>query len=147
MRQKRILLRLVEPVNLIHKQNRFRPIRPAPLLCHIDNLPYIRHPARHRREIHERRLCRPRNHRRNRRFPAPRRTIKYRRRQPVLLNRPTQRFPHPQQLRLPHHLIQHSRTHPRRQRLIPALCRIPGIFGKKIHSPILHQRKHPFQIV
>jgi hypothetical protein len=51
--QKGILLRLVEAVDLIYEQYRSSTLTTAAFLCRGDQLPQLRHPAKHRAEGHE----------------------------------------------------------------------------------------------
>src|SRR6202008_1101605 len=112
----RVLLRLVEPVPLVHKHNRSRPA-PRSLLRLRHYFFNLFDPAQHRAERHKLAPRQPRDQPRQRCFPAPRRPPKQHRTQIVAFDLYPQRLARSQQLFLPDKLIERPRTHPLRQRL------------------------------
>ena len=75
-REKRILLRLVEPVNLVAEQDRAAPFEIAALCRLFDDLPHSRYALGHRTERLERPVCVVREQAGKRRFSRARRSPK-----------------------------------------------------------------------
>src|SRR6266851_4784275 len=120
IRQKRILLGLVEAVNLVDEQDGARP-EPSRLLCLHHHLLDLFDPGEHSRKLDEARLSLLRNDLRERRLPGPRRTPEDHRDRVIALNGQPQRLARRQQMLLPDVLLQRARSHPLRQRSLSAM--------------------------
>ncbi len=125
-RQEGVLLGLVEPMDLVKEQNRPFALfgQPAPGPFH--HLPHVLHPCRHRRQRLERPARGPRDQLGQRRLPRPGRPPQDHRRHPVRLDQPPQRPSRPQQVLLADHLVERRRSHPGRQRRLPAKPLLQG---------------------
>ena len=115
-RQERVLLRLVEAVDLVQEENRAPAVRPEPLPCARDHLAHLGHARRHRRELLELGTGRVRDHTGKRRLPASRRTVEDRRADAVLGDREPQGRLLSEDLLLAHEFLEPLRPHPERER-------------------------------
>ena len=109
MGKKRILLRLIEPMNFIDKEDRRHPPR-SPLLRRFDNLTQFRNPSGDRRERHELRFCILGDQARQRRFATTWRAPEDYGRESILLDRRSQRTPRPYHVVLTDEVIETFRT-------------------------------------
>ena len=116
MGQQHVLLRLVEPVKLIHKEDGFPPVHAHPHLRLGNLLPDVRHVGFHPVKHHEMGIRGPGDDSGQGGFPAAGRTIKNQGGEPVRLNGAPEQFARRQQVLLPRHLIQGARAHARGQR-------------------------------
>ena len=114
--QNDILLRLVETMDLVHKQDGRLPVQRLPFPRPGHRLPQVRHARRHCAHRLKMRLRRGRNQPRQRRLPRTGRPPEQYRRHPVGRNRPPQRPVRPQNMLLSHKLGERRRPHPFRQR-------------------------------
>ena len=138
MRQKCILLRAIEAMNLVDEDDGARAVLPRPLGLHHHLLDLF-DPGHHRRILDELRLGAPRNDLRQRRLSYSRRSPEEDRADVIALNLHPQRLTRRKQMLLPHKFIQVARTHPVRQRTRAVGCFINRI-GKKIHRPQAYHR-------
>jgi len=90
MRQKRVLLRLVETVDLVHEQNRLASVARSTRGCVGHDRSDFLHAGQHGRKRNEHRTGPFRDDPRQRRLAASRRTPEYKRRQAVGRYRLTQ---------------------------------------------------------
>jgi hypothetical protein len=126
MREKGILLRLVEAMDLIHKKNRPLTVsRPALLGC-LDEHAQFRHAACHSRKGNKLRLGMSGNEMGQGRLPRPRRSPKNDGRKPVGFNRSSQGTIRTDKLLLPDEINKLTRPHPLGKR---GLNRILKAFG------------------
>ena len=116
MRQQHILLRLVEAVQLIDKENRALPAQSHARAGLGDLLAYLAHVALHAVERHKDRTGAARNHEGQRRLPHAGRPVKNERGKAIRLNRAAQQLAGCEQVLLPGHLIERLGAHARRQR-------------------------------
>jgi len=116
MRQQHVLLRLVEAVDFIHKQDRRLVVEPQVLPRMLRLLADVRHAALHAAERDEARLRLLGDDVRQRRLPHARRPVEDQRREAVRLHRAAQQLPLRQDVPLPGILIQRARPHARGQR-------------------------------
>ncbi len=117
IRQQHILLRLVEPVNLVNKQNSGLPRVLPPIGRRSQHSPHIRHIRFHPAQPLEFAPRLPRDDLRQRSLSRPRRPVKYKRLDAIRLNRAPQQLSRPQDMFLSRELVQVPRPHARRQRL------------------------------
>ena len=126
-RQQRVLLRLVEAVDLVDEEHRAPALRTQPLTGAPDHRLDVGLAGRDRRELFERRFRARRDDARERGLAGAGRAEEDRRRHAVLLDRPPQRRPLAHELRLAGELVERSRAHAvgeRRVRRAPLLGRV-----------------------
>ena len=114
--QQGVLLRLVEPMDLIEEEDGAPPLLRHPGAGPVDDLPHVAHPRRHRRQGDELTVGLRRHHPGQRRLARARRTPEDDRRQAVGLDERPQRRARPDQVRLADDLVEGAGSHPRRQR-------------------------------
>jgi hypothetical protein len=110
-RQQRVLLGLVEAVNLVEEENRRPAAPPPPLPRPLDHRPDLGFPRVHRRLLLKRPLRPSRRDPRQRRLPRPRRPIEDRAVGLAAFHRPPQRRPLTKHMLLPDHLLERPRPH------------------------------------
>src|SRR5947207_15896210 len=146
MRQERILLRLVESMNFIHKNSRSRPILPRSFRVRHHLLDFL-DSGKYRAELDELRASHVRDDLRQRSLSSARRSPENKRPDIVALNLCAQWLARRDQVLLPNEFIERSRTHPVCQ--WPRLVRLtaPGRNGlkqaHKMTSPLgsmMHER-------
>ena len=120
--QEGILLRLVEPVNLVHKQNR-TDAHSAAVLRLVHHLPDLFDSTGYRAEIDKIRLRSPGDDAGQRGFPHPRRSPENHGRDLVSFNQLPKHLSRTQKMLLSHKLLQAHRPHPAGQRsgLLPVI--------------------------
>ena len=114
--QERVLLRLVEAVDLVEEQDRPLRVRPEPLPRARDHLAHLGDRRRHGRELLEVGAGRVRDHARERRLPAPGRPVEDRRADAVLGDREPQGRLLAEDLLLADEVVEPLRPHPKRER-------------------------------
>jgi hypothetical protein len=115
VRQKRVLLRAIEPVHFIDKHDRPRAVMPRRFRTRHYFLDFL--DARHyRAERNEFGLRAASDHTGESRLPAPRRTPEEHRCEIVALNLNAQRLAGSKKVFLPDEFIERLRTHPIRER-------------------------------
>jgi hypothetical protein len=111
VRQERILLALVEAVDLVDEQRRTATLVRAPLARLLDELAQLLHPSEHGRERDKLRACAARDHARERRLAGSGRPPQDQRRQPIALDELAQRLTARKQRLLPDDLVDAARAH------------------------------------
>ena len=117
--QQRVLLGLVEAVDLVEEQDRAAVVvgQPGPRLG--DDLAHVPHACGHRGQGHELPVGLGGHDPGQRGLAGPGRPPQDDRRQPVGLDQRPQRRPVPDQVALPDHVLQRAGPHPRRQGRLP----------------------------
>ena len=111
-RQERVLLGLVEPVDLVEEQDRAGASLPEPLARSLDDLAHVLHRGRHRRELLEGLRRAIGDQSRQRRLADAGRTPEDHRRQPVGVDEGPQRPTGGEQVLLADDLVEHPRSQP-----------------------------------
>src|SRR5262245_39902976 len=119
--QKRVLLRAIEAVDLVAKQNRALALEFPPLIGLADDLADARHPLGDRGERLEMSLRVIGDDARQGRLAGSRRAPENAAAHVAATDQLAQRLPRSQELLLAEKLVQRTRTHPRRQWLRRAL--------------------------
>ena len=130
--QQVVLLCLIEPVNLVNKENRLSSVAAQVLFRLCDNLLKVllsRYRCIHLMEICS---CRPSDHTSKGCFPHARRSIKDDRADPICFDRTVKKLVFPDNILLANHLLQSLRTHPGSKRSLLFFLALCNIF-KKIH--------------
>ena len=125
-REQRILLRLVEAVDLVEEQDRPLSLLGQAPAGPVDDFAYVFHARRHGRERDERLLAALGDQPGERRLPRPRRPPQDDRGQPVGLDQGAQRGALAQQVVLAHHLVERAGAQPGRQRRLPGQAFLQG---------------------
>src|SRR5262249_128626 len=105
-REERVLLRLVEPVDLVEKQDRPPAVGAEPLARAREHLTHLRDRRRYRRQLLERGPRQVRADPCERRLPGARRPVEDRRTDAVLLDRRPQRRAFAEHLLLAYELLE-----------------------------------------
>ncbi len=132
--QEGVLLRLVEPVNLVDEDDRPPAGRPPEPLRLAHHLADFLDPRQNGAERHEARLGRLRDDPRERRLARPRRTPEDDRLEQVALDRLAQRFPGREQILLADQLVEGPRPHPLGQRRRVHRCGDRFVRKERVHS-------------
>ena len=116
MRQQRVLLRFVEPVDLVDEKNCTLAVQLPPIARLRNHLPDVGDSARHGVEPYEHRVRRGGHHLGDGGLAASRGPVQDYRPQPISLDSPSQKPARPQEVALPHDVIERPRPHPRCER-------------------------------
>ncbi len=116
VRKKRILLSLVEAMDLVDEEHRLLALERQPVLRGLDDLPQLGNAPRHRRKRHEMGLRVPGDEMRQRRLARPRRPPKNHGGETIRLDGLPQRAVRRGDLVLPDKIGEFARAHPFRQR-------------------------------
>ena len=129
--KQRVLLGLVEAVNLVDEQQ--RPLAAAGQVVAglVEHFAQLLHAAGHRRKLAELALARGRQQPGQRRLARARRAVEDHRAQPIGRQQSPQQLSLAQKMLLADELVERRRPHPRRQRL--GLAEIVGFgFGEQV---------------
>ncbi len=140
-RQQRVLLSLVEAVNLVEKQNRGTTATRSPLPRSLDHGPDLSFPRIDRRLLLEGAFGPGSSDPSQRRLASPGRSVQDRAMRMTRLDRRPQRRPGRQHMLLPDKLIQAPRPHPHRQRSIGSGNPSGGAFTS-IEQPVSHHGQY-----
>ena len=133
-RKKRILLRLVESVNLVHEDDRPPASTPASILRGGHDVFDFLDPGQHGAEGKEVRLREIRHHARERGFPGAWRSPEDDRLEQVTLDRFAQRPAGSQELVLTLDFVERSRSHAFGKRHRPRVNRLIGLVEERRHG-------------
>ena len=128
--QQRILLGLVEAVDLVQEEHRRHPGRAA-VGGALDHAAHLRPPGRDGAQLLEHRRRALREDPRERRLARAGRAVQHHRVRPALLDRHAQRRALAEQVRLPHEIRKRARPHARRKRRSQAAA------GGRVRSAIV----------
>ena len=115
-RQQRVLLSLVEAVDLVEEENRPLSLGAEPLPCAGDHFAHLRDRRRHRGQLLERGAGRVRDDAGERRLAAPGRAVEHHRAHAVLLDRESKSRAGAEHVLLADELVERLRPQPKRER-------------------------------